>query len=494
MKARLSVQFLCLTLALLVSAAVADDEIKVRTSGGTQKIEAVGDGETLYYSLSQLSDIIGGDLRWSRPAYSVKYTLDTNRFLFTVGSPYINLNDSIYNLLLPIKLVRGALFVPAETFTTILNLTSPDIISWDAASDVLRIDAEWYNITDLTIAAKENGVLIEIFMTAPLQYEIYESEGNWLNIDFPEGKINRDKLMAGLNRRHVRKINAYQFDKSAQISFRLKRQYKKYYTNFKNDPGRLQIAIEDAAYVPDTAMTGWNRIGPDEKVDVIVIDAGHGGRDFGAIGRHKRTREKDINIKIANELARLIRKDKQFKVIMTRSRDEYVSLDERARIANKAEADLFISIHCNSSPKSSADGFQVFYLAPAKNDAARAAAQLENAPFLLDDPQVDKRDDDDLAFILNDMIQTEFLTESADLAYMADMEMRRSLKKTQSRGVDHAGFFVLNRVYMPSILVEAAFISNKQEERLLRDDDYRKDVAQAIYEAIKRFKAKYERI
>jgi N-acetylmuramoyl-L-alanine amidase len=488
---RLVAIYVAVLLSFSISASAG--EVKVKTSGGTQKIEAAGDGEALYYSLSELRDVIGGDLRWTRPGYSIRYTLETNEFRFTVGSPYINLNDSVYNLILPIKLIRGELFVPAETFTNILNLTSPDIISWDPGGKALRIDAEWYNITDLNIAAKQNGVLIEIFMTAPLKYEIYESEGNWLNIDFPNGKINREKIQSGINTRYIRKINAYQFDKSAQLSFRLRRKYKKYYTTFQTDPGRLQIAIEDADFVADSALTGVNRIGPDEKIDVIVIDPGHGGRDFGAIGRDRRTREKDINLDIANELAKLIRKEKQFKVVMTRTRDEYVSLDDRAKIANDAQADLFISIHCNSSPKVSANGFQVFYLAPAKNDAARAVAQFENAPFLLDDPLVNRNEDDDLTFILNDMIQTEFLTESADLAYMADMEMRKGIK-IDSRGVDHAAFFVLNRVYMPSILVESAFISNKDEEKRLRDKGFRKDVAESIYKAIKRFKAKYERI
>jgi N-acetylmuramoyl-L-alanine amidase len=482
-----------IALLLVVAIPLSAEEVKVKTSGGTQKIDAVGDGESTYYSLSGLRDVIGGNLRWIRPGYSIRYTLETNQFRFTVGSPYINLNDSVYNLIMPVKLIRGELFVPAETFTNILNLTSPDVISWDPGGKALRIDAEWYNITDLNIAAKQNGVLIEIFMTTPLRYEIYESEGNWLNIDFPEGKINRQKIQSGINTRYIRKINAYQFDKSAQLSFRLRRRYKKYYTTFKNDPGRLQIAIEDSDFVPDSSLTGLNRIGPDEKIDVIVIDPGHGGRDFGAIGRYKKTREKDINLEIANELAKLIRKEKQFKVIMTRNKDKYVSLDDRAKIANDAHADLFISIHCNSSPKKSANGFQVFYLAPAKSDAARAVAQFENAPFLLDDPLVNRDEDNDLTFILNDMIQTEFLTESADLAYMADMEMRKNIK-IDSRGVDHAGFVVLNRVYMPSILVESAFISNKNEEKDLRNKGFRKKVAEAIYKAVKRFKAKYERI
>jgi N-acetylmuramoyl-L-alanine amidase len=403
------------------------------------------------------------------------------------------MDDSVYNLILPARIIRGALFVPARSFTNILDLMRPENITWDSQGETLRMDAEWFNITDMMITAKQNGVLIEIFMTSSLQFEIYESEGNWLNIDFPDGRINRSKILSSINRSHVRKMHAYQFENSAQISFRLKRDYKSYYHTFKNNPGRLQIAIEDARFNPDTLITGLPRIGPDEKIDVIVIDAGHGGQDFGAIGRHKRTREKQITLEIAKDLAKLIRKDKQFKVIMTRSKDTYVSLDKRAKIANEAEADLFVSIHCNASTKNSPHGFQVFYLAPAKSDAARAVAQFENAPFLLDDPTIDKKDEDDLAFILNDMIQTEFLTESADLAGMTDNEMRKKLK-IESRGVDHAGFFVLNRVYMPSILVEAAFISNKKEEKMLRDKKFRKKVAESVYNAIKRFKAKYERI
>lgn len=488
---RLAQYLLCWLCVFMVPLATAK-EIKVKTSGGMEKITASGDGASLYYSLSELRDIIGGDLGWSRPGYSVTYTLETNRFHFTVGSPYIRVNDSVFNVMLPIKLIRGELFVPAETVTPILDAACPEVVSWDAGAETLRIDAVGYNITEVAISAKQNGVLIEIFMSSPLEYEIYESAGNWINFEFPGGRISRDKILAGIDRRYVRKINAYQFDNSAQISFQMIRDYKSYHQNYKTDPGRLQIAVEDAEFLPDSIQAGVSRIGPDEKIDVIVIDPGHGGEEFGAIGRHKQTREKDINLEIANQLAKLIRKDKQLKVIMTRTKDVGVSLDGRARIANEAKADLFISIHCNSSPKRAANGFQVFYLAPAKTDAARAAAQLENAPFLIDDPTLAQNADSNLAFILNDMIQSEYLNESADLAYMADIEMRQGLN-VKSRGVDHAGFVVLNRVYMPSILVESAFISNKEEEQLLRDKGYRKKVAEAIYEAVKRFKAKYER-
>jgi N-acetylmuramoyl-L-alanine amidase len=483
--------YLVLLLAVAgVSGAV--DEIKVKTAGGLQKIEASGDADGVYFSLSHLNEMLGGKVEWTLPGYSVRFVLDTNMMLFTVGSPYVQCNGSVYNLSLPIKIVRGALFVPARTFTPLLDVATAEAVSWDGDGKTLRIDSEWFNITDLTVNAKQNGVLVEIFLSSPLRYDIYESEGRWINVDFPEGRVNRTKVIAGADRTMITKVKAYQFENSAQVSFQLARPYKQFHPTFKTNPGRLQIAVEDSAYTPDTAATGLTRIGPDEKIDVIVIDPGHGGDDFGAIGRQKKTREKDINLEIAKELSKLIRKDKQFKVVMTRLKDVTVPLDERARTANDAQADMFVSIHCNASPKRSANGFQIFYLAPAKTDAARAAAQLENAPFLVADPNVDTQNTGDLAFILNDMIQSEFSSESADLAYMADMELRKKLG-IESRGVDHAGFIVLNRVYMPSVLIESAFISNAVEEKLLRDKAYRVKVAEGIYNAIKRFKTKYER-
>jgi len=480
----------CLSAIISFSMSAAD-EVKVKTSGGIQKIAALEQGKQVYYSLSGLSELIGGKVGWERLGYSVKFSLDTNVFIFTVGSPYIRLNTTAHNMMLPAMLAHGELYVPAETFSALLDFAMPERINWDGDGRTLRIDTEWYNITDLSISAKQNGLLIEIFISSPLQYEIYQSEGNWINLNFPDGRINRGKILAAEGGNLVYKINAFQFETSAQISLRLKRQFRKYYTMYRTNPGRLQIAVEDSAYVPDSALTDVGRIGPDEEVDVVVIDPGHGGTDFGAIGRQKRTREKTVNLELANLVAKMIRKDKQFKVVMTRTGDVEVSLDERARIANEAKADMFISIHCNSSGKKTAHGFQVFYLAPAKNDSARAVAQFENAPFLVNDPSIRDREQDDLTLILNDMIQTEFLAESADLAYMADMEMRKKLG-IRSRGVDHAGFFVLNRVYMPSILVETAFISNADEESLLKSTGFRDDVAEAIYNAVKRFKSKYE--
>jgi len=286
-------------------------------------------------------------------------------------------------------------------------------------------------------------------------------------------------------------------ENTGQVSIRLKRNIEKWNHKLVYDPPRIQISIADVNFQFDTAANG-TMIGPDDKIDVIVIDPGHGGRDYGAIGP-RGTREKNIVLGIARELAKLIRKDKQFKVIMTRDRDKTVSLEERARIANDAGADLFISIHVNASPKRHVRGWNVFFLAPARNDSARAVEQLENSYFLRElstlEPHanyVDTEPDyNPVISILNEMIMTEFQAESHDFAMMVDREFRRYLK-TPARGIDQAGFFVLNKVFTPSVMIEAAFISNKTEEKMLKDSKYQQGVAKGIYNAIKRFKAKYE--
>jgi N-acetylmuramoyl-L-alanine amidase len=296
------------------------------------------------------------------------------------------------------------------------------------------------------------------------------------------------------------KLSTHQAAGSGQVSIRLKGRIDKLHHKMAYNPPRIQISIADKSFVFDSLAAPI--VGPDDKIDVIVVDPGHGGKDYGAIGPGG-TREKDVALNIARELAKLIRKDKQFKVVMTRDGDRTVTLDRRAEIANSAGADLFISIHANASVKKRARGWNVFFLAPAKNDSARSVAQFENSFFLKERSALDAHRgesetesdqyglDNPILSILNEMIMTEFQTESYDLAMMLGREFRKSLK-IPSRGVDQAAFFVLNKVFTPSVLIEAGFISHKKEEKTLKSSKYHRRVAKAIYKAIKKFKVKYE--
>lgn len=483
------IAFIIIFLFPLFSARAGD--INVYISGGIEKIDGFTESGVEYVSYSQLGNLLNDLITWDVVGFSAAAQIDKHRAKFFLNSPYISIDDTVKNLIYPARVKRGRLYLPAETFLPLYNLMRPERVNWESDRRSIRIDSDWYNITDVSIAAKANGLLIEIFVSEPLVYEIYVSEGDWLNVTVPGGTVNIRQLLSRKSSRHLRDMNVYQFESSAQISFRLRQAIKKHSHHFQVNPGRIQISIidEDASALIKHQVA---QVGPDDKIDKIVIDAGHGGSDYGAIGL-KKTQEKEIVLDIAKRLAKLIRKEKLFEAVSTRDKDDYVSLDERAEIANKNNGDIFVSIHANASPKRSARGFQVFFLAPAKNDAARAAAQLENAPFMAELHGGDNEFQDDLSYIISDMIQTEFQVESADLAAIVDRELRKTATKlTKARGMDQAGFLVLNRVYMPSILVEAAFLTNKEDEKLLKDKGYRQRVAEAIYAGLKRFKKKYE--
>jgi N-acetylmuramoyl-L-alanine amidase len=184
--------------------------------------------------------------------------------------------------------------------------------------------------------------------------------------------------------------------------------------------------------------------------------------------------------------------DEGFSVILTRDDDRFVTLADRTKIANEAGADMFISVHCNASEKNkNARGYISFFLSDAKTDQARAAAALENSAIQFESKESQRDYVSDIDFILLDMVQSEFLKESSELAALIEQNITKDTK-IESRGVDQAGFFVLNKAYMPAVLVETAFISNKQDEKLLKSGKTQDEIAEAIADAISEFKAKYE--
>lgn len=482
---------LVIFLAPAVSALAGD--VTVILAGGTEKIDAFKRNEITYISLSELADLTSGEIDWRLIGHTAMLIYGDSRFELLIGSPYFRHADSTFNITYPFEFRDGKIFAPAETFLSFLDRVRSEKITWHDDDQTIRINSEYYNVTDMSIAPKANGLLVEIYLTKTVAYEVFVTEGNWINVSIRDARINRSQILARKNPRYLYNLKVHQAAGSGQISFRLKKNAENYHHKIVDNPPRIQISVADVDFEIDEQDT-TPLVGPDNKIDVVVIDAGHGGSDYGAIGRGG-TREKDVALDIAKELSSLIRKDKQFKVIMTRDRDKTVTLQERADIANSAKADLFISIHANSSVKRNVRGWNVFFLAQAKNDSARSVAQLENSVFLRENAEQHGENggvlDDPVLSIINEMIMTEFQVESHDFAMMCEREMRRNLK-IPSRGIDQAGFFVLNMVFTPSVLIESGFISNKTEEKLLKSKDFQKDLAKAIYNALKRFKSKYE--
>ena len=231
-----------------------------------------------------------------------------------------------------------------------------------------------------------------------------------------------------------------------------------------------------------------------EKIQTIVIDAGHGGKDTGALG--KVTTEKALNLAVALKFGNYIKENlPDVKVVYTRSTDKFVELSERAAIANRNNADVFISIHCNSTETpNSAYGAETFVMGESKNEKNLAVAKKENAAILLED-NTDAYDNFDPnsteAYILFSLSQSLYQSQSLDLADKVQKQFANKVGRND-RGVQQAGFLVLWKTAMPSILVELGFINNTKEEQFLNSEKGQTQMALALYRAFAEYKHEFE--
>lgn len=218
-------------------------------------------------------------------------------------------------------------------------------------------------------------------------------------------------------------------------------------------------------------------------VSRIVIDPGHGGRDFGAPGYLKGVHEKYLVLSIAKRLAKKIEKQLNCEVIMTRTTDIHLTLEERTAIANMNNADLFISIHTNSARDRRAYGLETYFLNLATDDEAIMVAARENA--------TSRKNISDLQTILNDLMHNAKVNESSRLAaYVQDAmyaEMKNKYSRIKNKGVKQAPFYVLLGAQMPSILIETSFISNSRECRRLKDPRYQDLLCEGIINGIRKY-------
>ncbi len=221
----------------------------------------------------------------------------------------------------------------------------------------------------------------------------------------------------------------------------------------------------------------------------IVIDPGHGGLESGSKGKLG-TLEKDLTLPISHKLKSIVEQNLAYRVVLTRDKDVDVSLENRAAIANNNRAVLFISVHINGFPRSTARGSETFFLSlNATDEEARRLAYMENNSTDIES-KISSDDEDDIMMILWDMAQSAFIKQSSQLAESIQTELN-SLLGTRNRGIKQAPFKVLTGVACPAVLVEIAFISNPAEEKKLQTDDFQDDVARAIYRGIARFLKNY---
>ncbi len=231
---------------------------------------------------------------------------------------------------------------------------------------------------------------------------------------------------------------------------------------------------------------------------VVVVDAGHGGRDAGMsgpFGASRKVLEKNITLAVAKAVRTALQR-RGIKVVMTRTSDTLIALGDRGRIANQAKGDLFLSIHVNAAnprwkdPRG-ARGFETYFLSEAKTADERRVEAMENEAIRFE-TSVDATRNDPLSFIIRDMAQNEHLRESARLASLVQHGLS-TVHPGTNRGVKQAGFVVLVTVFMPAVLVEVGFGTNGADAEFMTNPDRQKELAEALASAAVTYFEQYEK-
>jgi len=472
--------FFLISLSCLLSAPKGILELKLSTYNNIE-----------YIALDEF--IIKHELRSNY--YEVKDKIEiiykNNRIYLSPSISYCKINDQIYNLIYPVIYKKKSYYVPVKSFYRALELSGLPLRIMNQKKKTVYVNSNIHNINKLTVANKQNGTLIKLIATKEFHINDISSSvssANWFNITILNCQLDTLSLNQAILQNPVSKIKTIQSAESAQISLLLDTdiedidlEIKKNEINFM-----LRNSIAENASKINELRSKW-------LIDTIVIDAGHGGKDPGAVG-HKQ-KEKDITLDIAKKLGNLIKRNLGLNVVYTREEDDFIPLWKRTKIANNAEGKLFISIHVNSTAHSSSTkGYETYLLRPGKTDNAIEVVERENAVIDLEQEKHQYIDFTNENYIIASMAQNTFMKESEDFAALIQKHFKKTLKnKTKDRGVKQAGFHVLVGATMPNVLIEVGFLSNKQEAYNLSKSYYRRQIAESIFQAIVDFKIKYEK-
>jgi N-acetylmuramoyl-L-alanine amidase len=415
---------------------------------------------SLLFSQVRLNDI--AELQWYQAPIDEIVEIQGNNGLLSI-SPLSNIllfNDSVYpkNVTL---INNGSSISIDSSWTPWLDSLHQGEVDWvkDNFKFASSKDFQGYNIEP-----KSNGTLVNLNFNKKFRYEIFWNRPYYIlrfeNLDF-EKELPQKKFTRG----PIRRIIGTQEKHSAQITFEVNHLVGD--INLIEKGNNLQLLLRKPIK-KKASKTKNKKTLSSRKIKTIIIDAGHGGRDPGAVGA--KHHEKEITLAVAKELKKQLTR-KGFKVKLTRSDDSFIPLQKRPKLASDWDGDLFISLHCNAIPgskkrKKSVKGFKIFILREAKSEEDKTIARRENA--FISKSSTKKKNISPVEWILLEHQLNLYTKESERFTshIVEHMEKNKHIHKHGS-GASQAGFYVLVGAYMPAVLVEMGFISNPKEEKYM---------------------------
>jgi len=504
--------------------------VVVKNPAASKYVGAVTIDRVRFISLPDLVHMFGLNYFYNPTTKKMEIKLSHAQMKLASENSFVIVTDlatrkqTALQLPVPTHAVGDTLYAPLLYFIPIFNSISQTELAVDTTREIAPAEsdstaiAKPFDISSIAVESRKNGYLIRIHSPVKINdADRFVREDNWMYVTLPNVRADTAALNSSTLNPVVEQMLAVQSPTSAQISFKLRKKISSseiVQDETSNDllvsiqtatpPSKKELAAErkrqkeeaqQAQTQQDNLQSQLDTQRKKWKLDVIVLDAGHGGNDPGTLGTIG-TREKDITLGIVLKLGKLIEERlPDVKVVYTRKSDRFIELYRRGQIANENQGKLFISIHCNSLERkpSPTNGFEIYLLRPGKTEDAIKIAQKENAVVRLEKDFQDRYQDiTEENFIILTMAQSAYVRQSEQFASLLNEEMGKKLSPAGS-GVKQAGFYVLVGASMPNVLIETGYLSNRKDEMYLRSPSGQQVVAESILDALQLYKTEYEK-
>ncbi|MHB8078677.1 MAG: N-acetylmuramoyl-L-alanine amidase [Candidatus Krumholzibacteriia bacterium] len=466
---------------LAVQAALAASRATLQLEGR----RLLAGSQEVYVSTSGAAALFGARRDWEEEGHRLVFRAGGRAFHLTAGSRLVTGDAGETLLRAPVFARAGDLWVPLELLTRVVGPALREPVRWDPSRLALGVGREHADVTGLRVEELAGATALHFACARALTYRAESPEPGLLLLKIYGGTVDPAQVALDRPQGLVEAVSAEQVGTDTQVRVRVSSLVTRYRAYAEEGDGGIVLMLEEepAGALPEPTPRGQLAPAPAAEaaspgrpitVRTVIIDAGHGGDETGRIGPDGAL-EKDVNLAVARELKRVLEREGQLAVVLTRDDDSAVPLVRRAEIANQAGGDLFVSLHCNGWFSERATGVETYFLSPAKTDRDASVASDEN--------RVADGSTDDLEFILWDLVQNRFITDSSELAESVQAALCRALG-AENRGVKQAGFRVLVGAYMPAVLIEMGFLSNGDEEKRLTDPEHQRLLARTIGEAI----------
>lgn len=453
--------------------------------GRQQSLEGYKIGSNHFLNAKQAGALYGGQVQWQAVSGRVQMSFRGRRMQFQVGSSRVQMGDKTHVMESAVMLRSNQAFIPlsfflSEAFESFSGMDS----EFNERTKTLVVE-KLSNVEPARFFSHEGYTRVAFEIGEDLSYSATARGLSGIDVSVALGVVSSTQE-AVINDGVIAGYSLLQEANAVRLQVRLARPGLSWKVSELSDPRRLVLDVFGDGQKP----SGLPAAGVPSAVAAVsreanrrwrvVIDAGHGGKDSGALGR-RGTMEKDVNLRAAKELAKLLKQNSAFEVLLTREDDTFVPLAERSRIANEAAADLFISLHCNGSSNGAETGYEVYFLSEKASDpGAERTAEMENSVLTLEGKSIEEERAEG---ILHAMQATENINSASELAALVikALEGRVDL---DNRGVKQAAFYVLRGTYVPAILVEMAFVTNKKDEAKLDSKRYRRRLVEGIHAGV----------